>query len=87
MKLPEIAYTPKPVTAERIERALDVLARIMIELGEEGLRCLPIYERLEKELAAIKSGQDKMAAVQERAKRSKDQTAEIAAGRLPRSGD
>lgn len=64
----------KPVTAERIERALDNLARIMVEFGDEGTKLLPIYERLEEELTAIKSGEDKMAAVRDRLKRSRDRT-------------
>lgn len=65
---------PKPVTIERIERALDRLAEIMIDLGEDGPKCLPIYERLETELATLRDSDDKMAAVRERAKRSKDRT-------------
>lgn len=69
------AHKPQPVTAERIENALDTLARLMIDLGPEGERCIPIFERLEQELAAIKSGQDKMSAVRDRLKRSQDRTA------------
>ena len=63
--------TQKPITAERIEAALDRLAEIMIDLGPEGAACLPIYERLERELELAKSVENKMASVMERARRSK----------------
>lgn len=35
----------KPITAERIERALNRLAEIIVQLGDEGRKCLPIYKR------------------------------------------
>lgn len=64
-----------PLTADRVERALDGLAEIMVKLGPEGRKCLPIYESIEKDLAVMRSAEDKMAAVRERAKRSKDRKA------------
>ena len=67
---------PEPVTAERIERALDGLARIMVEAGAEGRAYLPIYVRLERELAAMRDADDAMAAVVARARRSTGRTAE-----------
>lgn len=57
------------ITAERIERALDKLAHFMVRLGAEGPRLLPIYERLEAELASRQDLDNKMAEVRERARR------------------
>jgi len=65
----------KPITIERIERALDRLAEIMVDLGGDGPRCLPIYRRLEQELAALRETENEMSAVRERVRRSKDRTA------------
>ncbi len=39
----------QPITIERVERALDKLAEIIVLLGENGINVLPIYDRLEKE--------------------------------------
>lgn len=65
----------KPITPERIENALDRLAELMVKLGEKGTLCLPIYERLESELEAIKTRDTQMAAVLARFKQSKDRRA------------
>lgn len=66
------ALAPQPkLTAERIERALNRLAEIMIKLGSQGERCLPIYERLETELATWRAREHKMVEARERVKRSK----------------
>lgn len=62
---------PKPVTAERIERSLDRLAEIMVKVGDEAFKVVPIYERLKMELAAYRAREQKMVEVRERAKRSK----------------
>lgn len=56
------------VTVERLEGALDCLAEVMVEMGNDGAVYLPIYERLERELAEMRSAQDKMTAIRERAK-------------------
>lgn len=61
----------KPITAKRIERALNRLAEVMVKLGSEGQICLPIYERLESELASYRAQEQKMLEVRVRAKRSK----------------
>lgn len=65
----------EPITVERLERALDKLAAAMIRLGPKGPRALPIYERLERELEALRVVDDKMAAVRERLRRSQDRKA------------
>ncbi len=72
---PAIPYRGGRVTAERIERALDRLAEIMVQFGDEGRQCLPIYRRLKEELAAYRSMEDDMSEIRERAKRSKDRRA------------
>ncbi|MGR9169625.1 hypothetical protein [Rhizobium sp. KDH_Rht_773_N] len=61
----------KPITAKRIERAMNRLAEIMVKLGPEGENCLPIYERLERELTGYRAREQKMMEVSERAKQSK----------------
>lgn len=71
------------ITTERIERALDRLAEIMVELGERGAHYLPIYERLEREIAERKALENKMAAVHDRVKQLKDRKVAIPAPSLP----
>lgn len=66
----------QPITTARIERAMDILAHWMVKLGDDGVKCLPIYERLEMELEQLSSTENKMAEVFARAKRLKDQTPE-----------
>ncbi|WP_168259452.1 hypothetical protein [Rhizobium laguerreae] len=65
----------EPISAKRIEWALDRLAEIMVRLCEEGQKCLPIYKRLEAELATYRAQERDMVAVGERAKRLKTQRA------------
>lgn len=59
------------VTAERIERALDGLARIMVDAGAAGRAFLPIYARLERELVAVRADDATMAAALVRAARTR----------------
>ncbi|EJJ27322.1 hypothetical protein [Rhizobium sp. CF142] len=61
----------KPITAKRIERALNRLSEIIVTLGEEGERAILIYERLETELAARRAREQRIAEISERAKRAK----------------
>lgn len=61
----------QPITTARIERAMDILAHWMVKLGDDGVKCLPIYERLEMELEQLSSTENKMAEVFARAKRLK----------------
>ncbi len=53
------------VSAADIERALDRLA-LAIKAQKEGRRLLPLYQRLEDELAAIRSADDVWAKVMTR---------------------
>jgi len=69
------ALASKPITIDRIERCLDRLAQIMVASGAEGRAYLPIYERLESELEAMRDTDDKMSRIYARVRRSKDRTA------------
>lgn len=62
------------LTTARLERTLDALASIIVGEGERGRQLLPLYQRLENELAEMKAETDLMSAVRQRAKRSSDQT-------------
>lgn len=57
----------RPVTIERVERALDKLAEMIVMMGDDGMKALPIYDRLESELEAMKAGADRLASVYKRA--------------------
>lgn len=48
----------QPVTVERIERSMVMLAHI---IGMDGDKYLPIYERLEKELEILKQKENALA--------------------------
>lgn len=61
----------QPITRERIERAMDALAQWMVRLGPDGVKCLPIYERLERELETLSSTESKMAEIVARAKNAR----------------
>lgn len=63
--------TEPEITEERIERALDKLSVFMMRLGPRGPRLLPIYERLEAELTALRAKERKMMEVQARAKHAR----------------
>lgn len=64
-----------PVTAERIERAMDRLAEVIVSLGGAGSRVLPIYQRLEEELATLRRADSSMDSVLDRLRRSKGRKA------------
>ncbi len=66
-------HQPRPVTAERIARALDGLARLMVDAGAEGRAYLPIFARLERELVAVRADDATMAAALARAARTREQ--------------
>jgi len=67
--------TPLPITPERIERALDRVAEMIVVYGEEGRDFLPLYERLERELQEYQATEAKLAAVHQRFQRLQDRTA------------
>lgn len=67
--------TDLPITAERVERKLDQLAGIIVARGEAGAVFLPIYRRLETELARLREGDRAMDAVRARWERSQGRTA------------
>lgn len=74
-KMSAAALTSKPITVDRIEKCLDRLAQIMVASGAEGRAYLPIYERLESELEAMRDTDVKMSRIYARVRRSKDRTA------------
>jgi hypothetical protein len=63
----------KPLTVERLERALDLLAAEVIAFGDRGRELLPMYKRLETELANMRAEADLMVAVRARLKQPSDQ--------------
>lgn len=63
----------RPVTAGRIEAALDRLAGF-ISAWDEGPALLPLYARLERELVEFRERERLMGSVLDRVSRSKDQT-------------
>jgi hypothetical protein len=53
-----------------IEAALDRVALAMQKAGKNGITYLPIYERLEAELAAVSEKEDRMSRALSRLKRA-----------------
>lgn len=67
---------PSDITPDLLERCLDQLAFEIDRAGpEKGLKALPIFERIEKELAALRAKDDAMASVRDRLSRSRDRKA------------
>ena len=53
------ARKKKPMTAERVENALDILAGIMAKAPKgEAVLLVPIWKRLETELEALREAED-----------------------------
>lgn len=53
------ARKKKPMTAERVENALDILAGIMAKAPKgEAVLLVPIWKRLETELDALRDAED-----------------------------
>lgn len=75
MKLQSIAkndvWVEEPVTLERLHRALDRVAVLMAHPTVIPERFLPIYERLEHEIAIRQKTDSKVAAALEHARRLK----------------
>lgn len=61
--------TPRPVTAERIERALDRVAEIIVARGDRGEEWLPLYDYLERALQDHQAKEERLKAVSDRVKR------------------
>lgn len=57
---------PLPVTPERIERAMDRVAEIIVARGDRGREMLPMYDRLERMLIACRATEDRLSAVRHR---------------------
>jgi hypothetical protein len=58
----------KPVTAERVEKALDTLAWIMSKSGHDAHLAVPLWKRLESELERLKEEEAVIAAATSRLK-------------------
>ncbi|MCA6107722.1 hypothetical protein [Bradyrhizobium cenepequi] len=59
----------EPIGVAEIEWCLDRLALEMERVGKRGIAYLPIYERLETELAAAKAKEDRLVRARVRAAR------------------
>lgn len=70
-----IPSKPRPVTPQRIERALDRVAEMIVASGEKGTDLLPLYDYLEKSLQDCNAKGDRLAAVHQRFERSRGRTA------------
>lgn len=58
-----------PVTIERIERALDEIALAIHMAGDQGAAYIPLYDRLEREMADRRSKLDTLASARARFER------------------
>lgn len=62
------ARKKKPMTAERVENALDILAGIMAKAPKgEAVLLVPIWKRLETELEALRDAEDVVSLALQRA--------------------
>jgi hypothetical protein len=57
------------ITAAVLEKCLDRVALLIAESGDKGVVYLPIYDRLEAELEALKAREDRMARIRARIRR------------------
>jgi hypothetical protein len=57
------------ITTDILEKCLDRLALLIAESGDNGAAYLPIYDRLEAELAALTVKEDRMARIRARVRR------------------
>lgn len=68
------ARKKKPMTAERVDNALDILAGIMAKAPKgEAVLLVPIWKRLETELEALRDAEDVVSIAVKRAKSRIDQ--------------
>ncbi len=63
------SVAPVPITVDVLEKCLDRVALLIAESGEKGAVYLPIYDRLEAELIALKAKEDRMARIRARVRR------------------
>lgn len=63
--------TRRPITSERIGRALDRVAEIIVAQGDQGEALLPLHDYLEGAMQDLQTKDKRLAAVRERFKRSK----------------
>lgn len=70
----------KPVTPERIEAALDILAREIVAMPKHADKIMLIYQRLESDLEELRRSMDKrsalMSSVMRRIKQQQDRMVE-----------
>ena len=57
------------ITAAVLEKCLDRVALAIDQAGDKGAVYLPIYDRLEAELKALKDKEDRLARIQARVRR------------------
>jgi hypothetical protein len=57
------------ITVAVLEKCLDRVALLIAESGDKGAVYLPIYDRLEAELEALKASEDRMARIRARIRR------------------
>jgi hypothetical protein len=69
--LPPIPIHPVdgPITAVRLEHCLDRLAFIMSRRADGGVGFLPLYRRIERDIAEQRAVEDALAQARERARR------------------
>jgi hypothetical protein len=60
---------PVAITVDALEQCLDRIALLIAESGDKGAVYLPIYDRLEAELQALRAREDRMERIRARFKR------------------
>lgn len=65
----------KPMTAARVEHAIDTLASVMASAGSDATLLIPIWKRLQTELERLKDEEAIIAEARERLRQSKDRMA------------
>jgi hypothetical protein len=61
--------TAVSITVDVLEKCLDRVALAIDQAGDKGAVYLPIYDRLEAELKALKDKEDRLARIQARVRR------------------
>lgn len=63
--------TEKPLKIERVEHALDKLAAIIFRRGDDGIKFLPTYDRVEKELERMRAVKTRLEQIPQRAEQTR----------------